>query len=54
MAIADRCSAVYPRPSPGGWQLIGRTGLPLWDTESDPPARLVPGTRVRFTSVGGA
>jgi KipI family sensor histidine kinase inhibitor len=48
VAIADRFSAVYPRPSPGGWQLIGRTDLTLWDTERDPPARLVPGTRVRF------
>jgi KipI family sensor histidine kinase inhibitor len=48
VAVADRYSAVYPRPSPGGWRLIGRTDLTLWDTERDPPAVLAPGTRVRF------
>jgi KipI family sensor histidine kinase inhibitor len=49
VAIADTFTAVYPRPSPGGWQLIGHTDETLWDTDRDPPARLVPGTRVRFT-----
>jgi KipI family sensor histidine kinase inhibitor len=49
VAIADRFTAVYPRASPGGWQLLGRTELTLWDDERDPPALLVPGTRVRFT-----
>jgi KipI family sensor histidine kinase inhibitor len=48
VAIADRFSAVYPRPSPGGWQLIGHTEATLWDVDRDPPARLVPGARVRF------
>ena len=51
VAIADRFAAVYPRPSPGGWQLLGRTDLTLWDAERDPPALLVPGTRVRFEEV---
>jgi KipI family sensor histidine kinase inhibitor len=49
VAIADTFTAVYPRPSPGGWQLIGHTDETLWDPDRDPPARLVPGTRVRFT-----
>jgi KipI family sensor histidine kinase inhibitor len=49
VAVADTFTAVYPRPSPGGWQLIGHTGETLWDTDRDPPALLVPGTRVRFT-----
>jgi KipI family sensor histidine kinase inhibitor len=48
VAVADVFTAVYPRESPGGWQLVGRTAEPLWDVERDPPARLVPGTRVRF------
>jgi KipI family sensor histidine kinase inhibitor len=48
VAIADRFAAVYPRESPGGWQLLGRTSLALWDLDAEPPARLVPGTRVRF------
>jgi KipI family sensor histidine kinase inhibitor len=50
VAIADRFTAVYPRPSPGGWRLIGRTDATLWDTERDPPALLAPGTRVRFVA----
>jgi KipI family sensor histidine kinase inhibitor len=49
VAVADAFTAVYPRPSPGGWQLIGRTDATLWDADRDPPALLVPGTRVRFT-----
>jgi KipI family sensor histidine kinase inhibitor len=50
VAVADRFAAVYPRASPGGWRLLGRTELALWDADRDPPARLVPGTRVRFVS----
>lgn len=49
VAVADAFTAVYPRESPGGWQLIGRTDEVLWDVERDPPARLEPGTRVRFS-----
>lgn len=48
VALADRFSGVYPRSTPGGWQLVGRTDTPLWDLASDPPALLVPGTAVRF------
>jgi len=48
VAVADVFTAVYPRASPGGWQLIGHTDEPLWDVGRDPPARLAPGTRVRF------
>jgi KipI family sensor histidine kinase inhibitor len=50
VALADVFTAVYPRESPGGWQLIGRTDETLWDVERNPPARLTPGTRVRFAS----
>jgi KipI family sensor histidine kinase inhibitor len=48
VGLADEFTGVYPRPSPGGWQLLGHTDAPLWDTDRDPPALLVPGTRVRF------
>jgi KipI family sensor histidine kinase inhibitor len=48
VAVADRFTAVYPRESPGGWQLIGRTDATLWDVARDPPALLAPGVRVRF------
>ena len=51
VAIADRFAAVYPRESPGGWRLLGRTDVPVWDVERDPPNLLPPGTRVRFTAV---
>lgn len=51
VGLAGEYSAVYPRTSPGGWQLIGRTDAELWSLDRDPPALLVPGTRVRFTAV---
>lgn len=51
VAVADVWSAVYPRESPGGWQLLGTTTAVLWDERVDPPALLTPGTRVRFVAV---
>ncbi|MER5354047.1 5-oxoprolinase subunit PxpB [Kitasatospora sp. NPDC002551] len=53
VALAGPYTGVYPHPSPGGWQLLGRTGLPLWDAARTPPALLAPGTRVRFTPLRG-
>lgn len=50
VALAGEYAAVYPTASPGGWQLVGRTGLTLFDLAADPPARLTPGTRVRFVT----
>lgn len=48
VGLAGEFTGVYPRESPGGWQLIGRTDLVLWDAQREPPALLRPGTRVRF------
>jgi KipI family sensor histidine kinase inhibitor len=48
VGLADVFTGVYPTASPGGWQLIGRTELLLWDSKREPPATLAPGTRVRF------
>lgn len=48
IALAGPYTGVYPRESPGGWQLIGRTSLTVWDLSADPPAVLRPGVRVRF------
>ncbi|MGP9603539.1 carboxyltransferase domain-containing protein [Brachybacterium sp. AOP42-E1-35] len=48
VGLASRYCGVYPRPSPGGWQLIGRSDASLFDEHRDPPALLVPSTRVRF------
>ncbi len=49
VAIAGPYSGVYPRESPGGWRLIGRTSLALFDPERAVPALLTSGDRVRFT-----
>jgi KipI family sensor histidine kinase inhibitor len=49
VGLAGEFSGVYPRESPGGWQLIGRTELRMWDLDRDPPALLQPGMHVRFT-----
>ncbi|GAB2488498.1 allophanate hydrolase subunit 1 [Jatrophihabitans fulvus] len=51
VGLAGEFTGVYPRASPGGWRLIGRTDAALWDLERDPPALLSPGTRVRFRAV---
>ncbi|TDN44865.1 KipI family sensor histidine kinase inhibitor [Curtobacterium flaccumfaciens] len=48
VALAGEFSAVYPRSSPGGWQLIGRTEVPMWSLDRDPPALAPAGTRLRF------
>lgn len=48
IGLAGEFSGVYPRASPGGWQLIGHTGLTLFDLDAHPPAVLRPGGRVRF------
>ena len=48
VGLAGEFSGIYPRSSPGGWQLIGRTEQVLWDLDRDPPALLRPGLRVQF------
>ncbi|GLW60553.1 hypothetical protein Hthe01_09020 [Hydrogenophilus thermoluteolus] len=48
VAIAQRMACIYPWESPGGWHLIGRTPVTLFDPTAMPPARLRPGDRVRF------
>ncbi|GAA1394917.1 allophanate hydrolase subunit 1 [Catellatospora coxensis] len=48
VALAGPYAGIYPRSSPGGWQLVGRTELVLFDLDRDPPALLTPGTLVRF------
>lgn len=48
VGIAETQTGAYPVASPGGWQLIGRTPLKLFEPESDPPAIINAGDRVRF------
>ena len=50
VALANGHAAVYPTASPGGWQLVGRTGFPLLSLERPPYAVLAPGDRVLFTA----
>ncbi|SJN45226.1 Allophanate hydrolase 2 subunit 1 [Microbacterium esteraromaticum] len=52
VGLAGNYTGIYPRQSPGGWQLIGVTQANLWDIHREPPALLVPGARVRFVRVG--
>lgn len=51
VALAGPYAGIYPRSSPGGWQLIGRTELVLFDAGRESPALLTPDTRVRFVEV---
>ena len=48
VALAGEFSGVYPRESPGGWQLVGHTDVAVFDLAREPAALLRPGTRVRF------
>ena len=48
VALAGEYTGIYPRESPGGWRILGRTTINTWDLRRDPPALLVPGTTVRF------
>jgi KipI family sensor histidine kinase inhibitor len=51
VAIAERQTGIYSREMPGGWHLLGRTPVPLFDPSRDPPAYLAPGDRVRFVAI---
>ena len=48
VGIAGLGTAVYPFALPGGWRIIGRTDVAMWDLRRDSPALLRPGDRVRF------
>lgn len=54
VAIAGEMSGVYPLTSPGGWHLIGRCPVPMFDPRQDPPVFLKPGDRVRFKAIDAA
>lgn len=49
VAVSGQYTSVYPRTSPGGWRLLGRTTAVMWDLAREQPALLTPGSRVRFT-----
>ena len=51
VAIADGMSGIYPSDLPGGWRVIGRTPITLFDPLREPPAYLAPGDRIRFVPI---
>lgn len=51
LAIAGDYTAVYPRTSPGGWNLLGQTVESMWDPSAERPNLLAPGDTVRFVPV---
>jgi inhibitor of KinA len=52
VGIAEKQTGIYPCESPGGWHILGRTPLRLFDVGKDPPALILPGDTVRFRPVG--
>ena len=54
VAIAGRQTGIYPAALPGGWRVIGRTPITLFDPRRDPPSYLAPGDRVRFRAIDSA
>ena len=53
VGIAESQTGVYPLTSPGGWNIIGRTPLSLFDPTREPPSLLAPGDLVRFVPLDG-
>ncbi|HEX2608217.1 MAG TPA: 5-oxoprolinase subunit PxpB [Flavisolibacter sp.] len=51
VGIAGRQTGIYPLDSPGGWQLIGRTPVPMFNKEDNDPVRLRPGDSIQFYSI---
>lgn len=54
VGIADSQTGIYPVDSPGGWRLIGRTPMRMFDPEATPPTRLQPGDRMKFSPIDRA
>jgi allophanate hydrolase subunit 1 len=54
VAIANTQTAIYPFATPGGWSVIGRTPLTLFQPDRDPPSLLEPGDAVVFAPISGA
>jgi KipI family sensor histidine kinase inhibitor len=52
VGIAGEQTGVYPIETPGGWQLIGRTSMAMFDPRRNPPSALAPGDLVRFVAAG--
>ncbi|NJW51307.1 5-oxoprolinase subunit PxpB [Salinimicrobium oceani] len=51
VGIGEKQTGIYPQESPGGWNIIGNSPVPLFDPAMDPPCKFRPGDRIRFYSV---
>jgi KipI family sensor histidine kinase inhibitor len=51
VGIAEKQTGIYPREAPGGWRIVGRTHLRLFDIQLEPPALLRPGDTVKFDPI---
>jgi KipI family sensor histidine kinase inhibitor len=54
VAIGGSQTGAYPADTPGGWRIIGRTPVELFDPRREPPTPMVPGDQVRFVPIGPA
>jgi inhibitor of KinA len=54
VGIAGSQTGIYPVDSPGGWRLIGRTPVRMFDSEATPPTRLQPGDKLKFSPIDRA
>src|SRR5699024_5992541 len=52
VGIAGSQTGIYPQESPGGWQIIGRCPIPLFDPLADPPCPIAPGDVIKFREIG--
>ncbi|WP_037373234.1 5-oxoprolinase subunit PxpB [Salinimicrobium xinjiangense] len=53
VGIGEKQTGIYPQKSPGGWNIIGNSPVPLFEVHSDPPSPFLPGDRIRFYPVSG-
>ena len=51
VGIADKQTGIYPTESPGGWRLIGKTPLMLFNHEKKPPSLIMPGNLIKFVPI---
>ena len=51
VGIGENQTGIYPKSSPGGWQIIGNSPVPLFDKNSIPPCQISPGDKIRFYSI---
>lgn len=54
VAIGGEQTGIYPQASPGGWHVIGRTPIPLFDPMANPPSPFIPGDSIKFSAISDA